>query len=297
MKEKYIEDANKMRKAWATGDGLRDEGLVESDKLVIIKDIDYSENYNDVWHKADIYYPEGTQEKLPVIVSVHGGGWFYGDKELYRFYCMHLAEAGFCVVNFNYRLSPENQYPAGFHDVCSLFDFVAGNADKYPFDLERLFVVGDSAGAQLTSQYSIYATNAEYRKLFSFEDVKNIPVPKKVGLNCGIYDMKDLAERDQSLNLWYLDDEMKANDKESFYNVLDYLTKDFPQAYLMVSVNDPLTVNTAPLKKRLETLGVSHVYKEYGQDNPSDGHVFHVNMKSENGIQCNKDEIAFFMSK
>ena len=51
----------------------------------------------------DIYYPAelDAQTSYPVIVSVHGGGWFYGDKELYSYYCCHLASKGFVVLNFN----------------------------------------------------------------------------------------------------------------------------------------------------------------------------------------------------
>ena len=38
----------------------------------------------------------------PVIVSFHGGGWVYGDKNVYQFYCMELAKRGFAVVNYSY---------------------------------------------------------------------------------------------------------------------------------------------------------------------------------------------------
>ena len=58
-----------------------------------------------------------------MIVNIHGGGYFYGDKELYRFYCMHLAEYGFAVINYNYRLSPENKFPAPLEDTFSVFFF------------------------------------------------------------------------------------------------------------------------------------------------------------------------------
>ena len=33
--------------------------------------------------------------------DVHGGGWVYGDKQTYQYYCMSLAEKGFAVVNFS----------------------------------------------------------------------------------------------------------------------------------------------------------------------------------------------------
>ena len=51
----------------------------------------------------------------------------------------------------------------------------------------------------------------------------------------------------------------------------------------MTSVNDGLRPHTAPMKKKLETLGVPFVYAEYGEGVPSDSHVFHLNLYSENG--------------
>ena len=47
----------------------------------------------------DVYRPVGAG-KCPIIVNVHGGGYVYGDMELYKRYCMDLARRGFAVVNF-----------------------------------------------------------------------------------------------------------------------------------------------------------------------------------------------------
>lgn len=54
---------------------------------------------------------------IPVIVSVHGGGWGYGDKERYQYYCMSLAQQGFAVVNFSYRLASKYKFPAPLEDT------------------------------------------------------------------------------------------------------------------------------------------------------------------------------------
>ena len=70
------------------------------------------------WQLLDVYRPksaleaDGSLKKLPVIISVHGGSFVYGDKEKYQFYCMNLAQRGFAVINFSYRLAPEAQYPS-----------------------------------------------------------------------------------------------------------------------------------------------------------------------------------------
>lgn len=292
------------REAWAKNDSLRDEGITPPDGVTKIIDIPYEESQTDkeaVWHTLDIYYPKDQKENYPVIVSVHGGGWFYGSKELYRPYCMHLASKGFAVVNFNYRRGPEYRYPGAFLDVCAVMDFVLKNAEKYHFDLNKIFMVGDSAGAQLASQYCIYATSDAYRELFN-EAAGNaigqtvdydILLPKGVALNCGVYNMKDRLE-DEVIK-WYLPTDISGKLLQSFSDILQYMNDQFPPTYLMLSVNDDLKDQSAPMRDLLMALRIKLSYHEMGQDNPQDGHVFHLNMRSINGQQCNQEECDFFL--
>lgn len=286
-----------MRLAWAESDAKRDEGIPEPVGIRKVEDIVYTTSATEEeepWHLTDIYYPESWEgETYPVIVSIHGGGWFYGDKKLYSLYTKYLASKGFAVVNFNYRLAPEYPYPCGFLDCCRLMDFLAKNAETYRLDLNRLFMVGDSAGAQLVSQYSIFSTSADYRALF--EEATNLlaPVPKKVALNCGVYEL--YGREDSRVSENYLPEKMSENLKESIEHVLDYVTGDFPETFLMASVNDSLLPASEVLKKKLEASGVPYEYHEYGHTNPEDAHVFHVNLRSEEGLRCNKEELEFFL--
>lgn len=301
LQMQYKKHAEENRLAWAKNDAERDAGIQEPKNVKKLVDIAYAESKTEDekrWHMLDIYYPEEELSlvkdgKYPVIVSVHGGGWFYGNKELYRLYTMTLATFGFAVVNFNYRLSPEYKYPSGFCDVCSVMDFVAKHAEQYSFDLERVYMVGDSAGAQLASQYSIFATNPEYRKLFAFSEQIEVVVPKKVALNCGVYDVGKRFQMDE-LCYWYIPTMIDSKLAVSYFRLLDYMTKDFPPTYLMMSVNDPLGVHTAEIKEKLEALSIPFEYREVGQDEPKDGHVFHLDLRSENGKRVNREEMEFF---
>ena len=99
-----------IRAEFAEGDNKRDAGLKTPENIVRYDDIIYGTESK--WQKLDVYRQKDATGKLPVIVSVHGGGWVYGDKERYQFYCMDLAERGFAVVNFSYRLAPEYKFPA-----------------------------------------------------------------------------------------------------------------------------------------------------------------------------------------
>ncbi|MBE5890067.1 MAG: alpha/beta hydrolase [Lachnospiraceae bacterium] len=73
---------------------------------------------------------------------------------------MNLAQRGFAVVNFTYRLAPEYRFPSSLEDTCMVFD------------TNNIFAVGDSAGAHLLGLFSGMCTNPEYAKNFSFHAPK-----------------------------------------------------------------------------------------------------------------------------
>ena len=118
-------------------------------------------------HTLNVYRPKNAGDTLPLLISIHGGGWFYGDKELYRFYCAHMAQLGFVVVDCDYRLAPEYSYPAAIEDVCRVVRWSLENREKFTRN-KHWFMMGDSAGAQLVSQYCILAGNPAYREQLDF---------------------------------------------------------------------------------------------------------------------------------
>ena len=290
--EEMIKNAEKMRLAWKENDAKRDEGLTEPSDVEKLTDICYDTKSDACGraHLLDIYYPKGEKRDRPTIVNVHGGGWFYCYKELYRFYCMWLAREGFHVVNFNYRLAPEYKYPSAIEDVCKVMNFLKEKGKEYHISTKELFMVGDSAGAQLTSQYGVIASNVSYREKLPFEtsDVK----PKGIALNCGIYEMKDLA--DDEIRKWYQPEPFPETLRQSFLNILDYVDETYPPTYLMLSVNDPLKVHSKAMKDKLEEKEIPMCFREFGAGHPESGHVFHVDMKNPESETCNLEECAFF---
>ena len=280
--DKELMQVNEIRRQWAENDAKRDAGIVP-EAVHGDHNLPYANG-----NLTDFFFPLEKEERYPVIVNVHGGGWFYGDKQLYSLYAKHLAHEGFAVVNFDYRLAPEHRYPAAFEDVCLLMDYLHRHADEFHLDLSRLNIVGDSAGAQLASQYCIFAANPAYRALFPALAEISAPLPRKAALNCGIYDVD--MKTDRLIANWYLGGEAP----ESLLRVLDYMTADFPETYLMVSVNDGLKPRSDIMRQKLESLGIRHIYREFGQEDKSDGHVFHLNLRSEAGKRCNAEELAFF---
>ena len=79
---------------------------------------------------AEIYAPKGTGP-FPVLLHIHGGGWFTGSAKGERKFAMQLCAAGFVVVNLNYRLAPEHPFPAGLQDCIYAARWIVRNIAKY----------------------------------------------------------------------------------------------------------------------------------------------------------------------
>lgn len=104
-----------------------------------------------------IYRPS-NDDGLPAIVFFHGGGWVIGNLDSHDHLCRALANAaGALVVNVDYRLAPENAYPAAYDDCVSVFAWTVANAAELGADASRVAVAGDSAGGNLSASVAMWA--------------------------------------------------------------------------------------------------------------------------------------------
>lgn len=93
-----------------------------------------------------------TQHGLPVLVYFHGGGWVTGDLDTHEGVCRALANrAGCIVVAVDYRLAPEQRWPAAVEDAWAVTEWLGRNAAQVGGDRTRLAVAGDSAGGNLAA--------------------------------------------------------------------------------------------------------------------------------------------------
>ena len=99
---------------------------------------------------ADVLVPDRAGPH-PVLVYLHGGGWVAGSPRTHRKLGLRFAEAGYLVVNVDYRLAPEAPFPAPFDDCAFAVRWAAQNAERFGGDAGRLAVGGDSAGGNLTA--------------------------------------------------------------------------------------------------------------------------------------------------
>ena len=283
-----------VRTLFTIGDLKRDLGWVPPTNVETVENLSYGSC--DKWHLLDLYRPKDKEGKLPVLLNIHGGAWVYGDKKVYAPYCMYLAAQGFAVVNASYRLAPKHTFPAPLEDVGSIMEWVVTNANQYHLDLSNLFLVGDSAGAHLATAYTAIQLNSEYAKEFPKITVSPKFVPKALVLNCGVFDMKGEVERRGTLLTPFLTDILGAKPTTSSIKKMSpvrYITPDFPPVYLATSNGDFLRKHSHRLKEVLEQQKIDYVFKEYGNNKKTQGHVFHLNLKNKVGQTCNQEQIKF----
>lgn len=287
--------SERVRKEWKIGDEKRDAGLTTPENIQRYDDLPYGPD--PMWNKLDVYRPKEAKGKLPVIVNIHGGGWVYGDKELYQFYGMTLAQRGFAVVNFTYRLAPEAKYPAPLEDINHVVIWMYENQDAYGLDMKHVFMVGDSAGGHLCGLYSAICTNPEYAKNYELKVPEEF-VPEAVALNCGVYNpMGDEVVIGKEEDIELMEDFLpeKGSERErKLINLTDHITSDFPPVYLMTAVGDFCRPQASLLENILKKNGVYYEFKTYGTEEKPLYHVFHVTIQEPEGQKCNDEECEFF---
>jgi acetyl esterase len=98
--------------------------------------------------RADVAVPKGAG-RHPVVIYLHGGGWAFGSPASFRKLGMQFAEAGYLTINLDYRLAPENPFPAALEDAAFAIEWTRDNARRWNGDGGRIAIGGDSAGANL----------------------------------------------------------------------------------------------------------------------------------------------------
>lgn len=98
----------------------------------------------------NLYQPQ-QPGKYPAVIQIYGGAWRQGSPDSDEKFSRYLASRGYVVVSIDYRHAPQYQFPAQLIDVRTAFDYVRQQAANWEIDLERLALIGRSAGGHLAT--------------------------------------------------------------------------------------------------------------------------------------------------
>ena len=105
-----------------------------------------------------IYRRRNEEGPLPVLLYLHGGGFFCGDLFSEQLQCVQYALNARCaVLCVAYRLAPENPFPAGLKDCYRALEFLWDHSQELKLDRNFIAVGGSSAGANLAAAVTLLA--------------------------------------------------------------------------------------------------------------------------------------------
>lgn len=199
--------------------------------------------------KAVITTPDDFMNKKNLVLYCHGGGFTCGEISYAQILADKLCAAtNMAVVSFEYRLAPENPYPAAVEDLIRVWDYIMLTG----YGAKDVFVAGDSAGGNMALQLCRYLKHEE-RKL-----------PKALILMSPFTDMtmsgssyNTWADKDPMLTAGYIKAIRSAYAGENadfanpcFSPLFEDFT-DYPPMLIQVGSNEILRSDSEELKKRV----------------------------------------------
>lgn len=256
------------------------------DNVVQIKNIGYDKKYPE--RRLDVYRPDDTSRKYPVIVNIHGGGLVMGNKEFNTYFCAQLAKLGFIVFSVEYRLIPDTKIYGQWDDVSRAMDFVADIAPSFDGDMSNVYMVGDSAGALLV----VYALALQKNRRF----VNTVNVrPSKLNINAAaLVSGMFYTTRFDEIGLFMANSIWgKGFRKRGIHRFTNPgysgIVNHLPPCYLISSEDDPLLHYTRDFMRSLCEVGAQHKICVYHSRDDL-GHAFPVFnpdlSESQDAIRC-----------
>jgi acetyl esterase/lipase len=212
---------------------------------------------------ARLYRPRsGT---LPLLVYFHGGGWVVGSVAASDPFSRALANASGCaVISVEYRLAPEDRFPAAADDAYAATRWSADHAADLDIDASRIAVGGSSAGGNLAAVVALMARERGAPRLaFQLLHVPvldhdfDTPSYRANGVGFGL----TLKGMQWFWDLYAPDPKMRDEPYASPLRAKDL--SGLPPAHVVTAECDPLRDEGTAYASRLQQAGVATTHVEY----------------------------------
>jgi acetyl esterase/lipase len=207
---------------------------------------------------------EKASSKLPVFIYLHGGGWIGGSPEGREAFTTRIASFGVFVVSVFYGLSPKYTHPVSVQNIYKAIEWLYDNEERLNIDLSNTFVGGESAGAHLSAIIGAISSNEEYKKIFALPQKSKDINFRGLFLNCGIYDISRVINSGfKHIKIFvscYFGNSMRRLSKDKRLkemSPINYVTKLFPNSYIITADTDKLADNSYRFMEKLEENGVN----------------------------------------
>lgn len=255
----------------------------------IISEIKYDEEYPNSF--LDITYPnEDSNEDRPTLFYFHGGGFFAGSKNMADPMAASDATAliddicasGFNIVNVDYALVPDYHFPTPIIQANRAIEFINNHKDEYHLNMDKIIIMGQSAGAIITSQLGSVVSNPEYAELLGITPSIDSSKIKALVIDDAPLDYKSFSLATKYLVGNYVNGSIYLNDKEiSKYNNILHIDSNYP---FSIELAGEYRHDMLELSKALDDKNVDHlIIDPYAETKEKQPHCF-VSLERNNEI-------------
>ena len=224
-------------------------------KLPKVKNITKNLRYGrENYQKLDVIEPLGN-ERFPIIVYFHGGGFISSDKSNFTRICCDFSSKGFLIFNVNYGLSPNYKYPSQLNDVMDAISWIYGNSQKFNGDISRVYLAGDSSGAYLVALYISTITNRKILEKINTKNIASLDNIKGLILFYGAFDFELVLKSNFPLKYLmissYLGKDIDNVERLKISSPAQQLNNKYPPTFICASENDPLYDESVNMYRKL----------------------------------------------
>ena len=208
-----------------------------------------------------LYDARESREPGPLFLFIHGGGFVFCDLDTHEPFCAELArELDLPVLAVDYRLAPENPWPAGVEDSIAAARWAAASPEALGLEVTGLVIGGDSAGGNLT----IVTSLALRDEPAAVPVLAQWPIYPAADPGKGYPSKEDYGEGYMltRMSMDWFEDCYRADPKDWRYSPLVKSQKGMPPTLVVTASLDPIRDQGRAYAAACIEAGVPTVYRE-----------------------------------
>lgn len=259
----------------------------------LVSNICYDETYPNGF--LDVYYTKNPkQEATATLIMIHGGGYIWGDKssgdpnagefDMSNSFIYRALNNGYNVVALNYCLAPEYIYPTSIIQLNNGLKYLKDNAAQLNINMEKVFLLGGSAGGNLAGVMANIQTNEEYANQMNITPALDKDTVRGVLFESALFDNSQYGvTHDISIDyLFYQLGRIYLNTNDLKYdkqkvtlsNVTDNVTATFPPSFISDGNSGSFFEQAFEMNSKLIELGVDVQFVYYPKSIAKLGHGY-----------------------
>lgn len=273
--------------------------------IEFVKNVRYGKEKNN--YMFNYCLKEKKNEKKPLFIYIHGGGWISGLITMRNPYICNWVKKGFFASSVNYTYAPQAVFPTQIKELFTALDYIIDRADEYNIDPMNTVIAGESAGGYFITYITNCLNNPEILEKLGIEfmNIDKIKINAVVS-HCGCYNIKSMVSPDKKQSK-FPDIKMMAAtfigmpvkkileyaDTEKGKLISPAFTEKFPPTYFTWCALDYLRYEAFDLEEKFKKLGVP--YRMFKGDGIISNHAWTIVTMFKKARICLEDTFDFVL--